>query len=34
MKSMQDLPANPLEKPGYKLEWSDEFDGLQHAPGL
>jgi hypothetical protein len=27
MKSMQDFPANPIEKPGYRLEWNDEFDG-------
>lgn len=23
---MSDYPANPLEKPGYRLEWHDEFD--------
>jgi hypothetical protein len=27
MKSMQDFPASPLEKPGYRLEWNDEFEG-------
>jgi hypothetical protein len=27
MTSMQDFPANPLAKPGYVLEWNDEFDG-------
>jgi hypothetical protein len=26
---LQDFPANPLNKPGYKLEWNDEFDGSQ-----
>lgn len=26
MKRMQDFPANPIEKPGYRLEWHDEFD--------
>ena len=24
---MQDVPANPIDKPGYILEWNDEFDG-------
>lgn len=24
---MPDFPANPLAKPGYILEWNDEFDG-------
>jgi hypothetical protein len=24
---MQDFPANPIEKPGYRLEWHDEFEG-------
>lgn len=24
---MKDFPANPLERPGYKLEWNDEFEG-------
>lgn len=24
---MQDFPASPLEKPGYRLEWHDEFEG-------
>lgn len=24
---MLDAPANPIDKPGYKLEWHDEFDG-------
>jgi Glycosyl hydrolases family 16 len=24
---MQDFPANPIDKPGYILEWNDEFDG-------
>jgi hypothetical protein len=27
MKSMQDFPVNPIEKPGYRLEWNDEFEG-------
>ncbi len=25
--SWDDFPANPLEKPGYRLEFNDEFDG-------
>lgn len=24
---MQDFPANPIDKPGYRLEWNDEFEG-------
>jgi hypothetical protein len=24
---MKDFPANPLDKPGYRLEWNDEFEG-------
>src|SRR3712207_632147 len=24
---MHDFPANPLMRPGYRLEWHDEFDG-------
>jgi Glycosyl hydrolases family 16 len=24
---MQDFPADPIDKPGYILEWHDEFDG-------
>jgi hypothetical protein len=24
-----DVPANPLEKPGYLLEFHDEFDGSE-----
>ena len=23
----QDFPANPIDKPGYRLEWNDEFEG-------
>jgi hypothetical protein len=23
---MQDFPTNPINKPGYLLEWNDEFD--------
>src|SRR5262245_61278929 len=26
---MQDFPANPLDKPGYILEWNDEFEGSE-----
>jgi len=26
---MQDFPANPIEKPGYRLEWHDEFEGSE-----
>jgi Beta-glucanase/Beta-glucan synthetase len=26
---MQDFPANPLTKPGYILEWYDEFEGTE-----
>ena len=25
---MQDFPPNPVDKPGYRLEWHDEFDGF------
>ena len=24
---IQDVPANPIDKPGYRLEWNDEFEG-------
>ena len=24
---MQDFPPNPIDKPGYRLEWHDEFEG-------
>jgi hypothetical protein len=27
---MQDFPAHPIEKPGYRLEWNEEF----YAPEL
>jgi hypothetical protein len=27
MSLMQDFPASPVEKPGYVLEWNDEFEG-------
>ena len=30
---MQDFPANPIDKPGYILEWNDEFDGPQLDTG-
>ena len=26
---MQDFPANPINKPGYILEWNDEFEGAE-----
>jgi len=26
-RPMTDFPANPIEKPGYRLDWHDEFDG-------
>lgn len=29
---MSDYPANPLEKPGYRLEWHDEFDQAELDP--
>jgi hypothetical protein len=30
--SAGDFPANPLEKPGYTLEFHDEFDGTELDP--
>src|SRR5215211_7422412 len=27
--SMQDFPANPPAKSGYRLEWHDEFEGSE-----
>jgi hypothetical protein len=29
---MGDFPANPLEKPGYRLDFHDEFDGSELDP--
>src|SRR6266508_6385215 len=29
MSMMKDFPANPIDKPGYLLEWNDEFEGLE-----
>jgi hypothetical protein len=26
IESMQDFPANPMDKPGYNLAWNDEFE--------
>ena len=26
---IQDFPANPIGKPGYRLEWHDEFEGTE-----
>ena len=28
----QDFPPNPIEKPGYRLEWHDEFEGPELDP--
>ena len=30
---MQDFPANPITKPGYRLHWNEEFDGSELNPG-
>ena len=30
---MQDFPANPINRPGYILEWNDEFDGPELDTG-
>ena len=32
MRERQDFPANPVEKPGHRLEWSDEVDGSDLDP--
>lgn len=32
MHHTTEIPANPLEKPGYRLEFRDEFAGLVGSP--